>query len=130
MVMGVPTTFFVNPGGEIADLVIGATNEKVLRNKLNSILWYRGLKETEIQNLLKLGRQVVVLDIRENSSNPFSEKQGVEYFSFSDSPVELSKFDKSKIYLILAEDNQQSLKVCKEMALQGFNRVYFMLHAN
>jgi|GEM_PF-413301 len=130
MVMGVPTTFFVDPRGEIADLVIGATSEKVLRDKLNSILWYRGLREVEVQNLLKLNQQVVVLDIRENPSNPFSEKQRVEYFSFSDSPLELSKFDRSKTYLVLAGDNQQSLKLCKEMALQGFRRVYFMLHAD
>ena len=129
-VMGVPTAFFVNPRGEIADLVIGATNEKVLRNKLNSILWYRGLREAEVQNLLKLNQQVVVLDVRKNSSNPFSEKQEVEYFSFNNSPLELSKLDKSKIYLVLAGDNRQSLKLCKEMALQGFKRVYFMLHAD
>jgi hypothetical protein len=130
MVMGVPTAFFVNPKGEIADLVIGATSEKVLRDKLNSILWYRGLREAEIRNLFKLNQQVTVLDARRNPSNIFSGEQGVVYIAFGDSQIEFSEFDKSKLYLVLADDNQQSLKLCKEMALQGFRRVYFMLHAN
>ncbi|BER93238.1 TlpA family protein disulfide reductase [Atrimonas thermophila] len=130
MVMGVPTAFFVNPKGEIADLVIGATSEKALRDKLNSILWYRGLREVEIQNLFKLNQQVTVLDARKSPSNIFSGEQGVVYIAFDDSQIEFSKFDKSKLYLVLADDNQQSLKLCKEMALQGFRRVYFMLHAS
>lgn len=127
LVMGVPTTFFVNPQGEVADLVIGATSEKILRDKLNSILWYRGLKEIEIQNLLKLSERVTVLDARRNPSNPFPEK--TEYLSLDSSKLKLSELDRSKLYLVLAESNQKGLNLCKEMALQGFKRVYFMLHA-
>ncbi|MCX6090238.1 MAG: TlpA disulfide reductase family protein, partial [Candidatus Atribacteria bacterium] len=78
-VPGIPTTFFIDPQGNMADYIIGATTEKKIHEKLDRIFWYQGLRDVEIQNLLEVASQIDLLDFRASAQNPYADRNNVKY---------------------------------------------------
>ena len=50
-----------------------------MRGKLDQILWFRGLREAEVKNLVELTSEVVILDFRKESANPFPDRKNISY---------------------------------------------------
>ncbi|MCX7667306.1 MAG: TlpA family protein disulfide reductase [Atribacterota bacterium] len=126
-VMHVPTVFFVDPQGNLVDGFIGAQRETVVRNKLDRILWFRGLKAAEIRNLISLTGKVVVLDTRRDATNPFSQDEHVEYKIIQDLTKELPRLNPQDVYVLLVTTNQEGVEWGLKMAQAGFTRVYYQM---
>ncbi|MEN3185722.1 MAG: TlpA disulfide reductase family protein [Atribacterota bacterium] len=126
-VMYVPTVFFVDPQGNLVDGFIGAQKETVVRNKLDRILWFRGLKAAEIRNLISLTEKVMVLDVRNNATNPFSQGGNVEYKVIRDLTEELPRLNPQDVYVLLVSSNQEGIEWGLKMAQAGFTRVYYQM---
>lgn len=125
-VFGFPTLFFINPEGQMVDMIFGGSSEAVIRRKLENILWFRGLLWAEIRNLVEVLDDVTFLDLRENGANPFPEKQNVSY-RFIRSLEEVGKLDPQKAYVLLPSTNGQGKEFASSMARQGFRQVYYLL---
>lgn len=126
-VMYVPTVFFVDPQGNLVDGFVGAQKETVVRNKLDRILWFRGLKAAEIRNLISLTGKVVVLDVRNNATNPFSQDGHVEYKVIQDLTETLPRLNPKDVYVLLVSTNQEGVELGLKMAQAGFTRVYYQM---
>ena len=126
-VMYVPTTFFLDPQGNLVDGAVGAQREPVLRNKLDKILWFRGLKEAEVKNLIALTSKVVVLDIRKTAANPFPQETQVTYRVVRDLEKEIAGLNPQDVHLLLVSSNQEGVTWGMRMARAGFTRVYYQM---
>jgi peroxiredoxin len=126
-VMYVPTTFFLDPQGNLVDGAVGAQREPVLRNKLDKILWFRGLKEAEVKNLIALTSKIVVLDIRKTAANPFPQETQVVYKATQNLEEEISGLNPQDVHLLLVSSNQEGLTWGMRMARAGFTRVYYQM---
>lgn len=126
-VMYVPTVFFVDPQGNLVDGFVGAQKEKVVRNKLDRILWFRGLKAAEIRNLVSLTGKIVVLDFRNNATNPFPQDEHVEYKVIQDLTEELPHLNPQDVYVLMVSTNQEGVELGMKMAQAGFTRVYYQM---
>jgi len=127
-IFGVPTAYFIDPLGNIADYIIGATNRENVMNKLSRITWYHGLRPIEIENLIKISPQIELLDFRSEKENPFPDKPNVNYHSMIDINQVLDTFDKSLIFLVFSNDDNNSRELCQQMALNGYQKVYYLLN--
>ncbi|MGQ9622430.1 MAG: TlpA family protein disulfide reductase [Candidatus Caldatribacteriaceae bacterium] len=125
-VLGLPTLFFIDPEGQVADMILGGSNEAVVRRKLESILWFRGLVMAEVRNLVEVLDDVTFLDLRENGTNPFPEKKNASYRSIQN-PEDIGKLDPQGVYVLLPSTNEQGKECASSMARQGFRRVYYLL---
>jgi len=128
-IFGVPTAYFIDPMGNIADFIIGATNRKSIMKKLGRIMWYRGLRTIEIENLITISPQIEVLDLRTGSGNPYSDRANIKYTPVMDINQNLGSLDPNGTYLILSDNDGNSLKVCQQLALNGFQKVYYKINA-
>lgn len=128
-IFGVPTAYFIDPLGNIVDFIIGATNRENIMNKLGRIMWYRGLKPIEIENLIKISPQITFLDFRLENENPYSDKLNVTYHIITDVNQVWENFDKNLIYLVFSNNNYTSREICQQMALNGYQKVYYQLHS-
>ncbi|MBP9015379.1 MAG: TlpA family protein disulfide reductase [Candidatus Atribacteria bacterium] len=126
-ILYLPTLYFVDPLGNLAAQIIGAQEESVLRNKLEQILWFRGLQEAEIKNLVELTSEVMVLDFRKENRNPFPDRGNVSYQVVDSVDSVISSFPREGVYLLLTESNGESLEIAKALAISGFQRVYYWL---
>ncbi len=125
-VFGFPTLFFINPEGQMVDIIFGGSSEAVIRRKLENILWFRGLLWAEVQNLVEVLDDVTFLDLREDGANPFPEKQSVSY-RFVRSLEEVGKLDPQGVYVLLPSTNGQGKEFASSMVRQGFRQVYYLL---
>jgi thiol-disulfide isomerase/thioredoxin len=125
-ILGLPTLFFINPEGQVADMILGGSNEAVVRRKLESILWFRGLVMAEIRNLVEVLDGVTFLDLRENGTNPLPEKKNASY-RLMRSPEDIGKLDPQGVYVLLPSTNEQGKEFASSMVRQGFRRVYYLL---
>lgn len=125
-ILGLPTLFFVDPQGKVADMILGGSDEATLRRKLDRILWFRGLLLPEVRNLLTVLRDVTLLDFRENATNPFPEASGVQYRVLSQNE-DFSSLDPQGTYVILASTNATGKSLAASLAQRGFQRVYYLM---
>lgn len=125
-ILGLPTLFFIDPQGKIADMILGGTDEATLRRKLDRILWFRGLLLPEVANLLKVLQGVTIFDFRENASHPFPEVQEVRYVKVT-AGDDLSSFDPQGTYVVFASETAQGKAIAASLARQGFQRVYYLI---
>lgn len=127
-ILGVPTTFFIDPLGNVSDVIIGAQSEEVFRRKLNQILWCRELREIEVKNLFQVTPGLTVLDLRSNPQNPYPDQSPAGYFSQIDPNFPpLSELDPEAVYLILADTREQALQFCKKMIENSYHRIYYQV---
>ncbi len=126
-IFGVPTTYFIDPKGNIVDFIIGATNKETIMKKLGRIMWYRGLRNIEIENLLVISPRIEVLDFRSGGENPYSDKINVNYIPVSDLNQTMSSLDPNQVYLVLTDSNESSLNICQQLALNDFQKVYYKI---
>lgn len=126
-VLYLPTLYFVDPLGNLAGQVIGAQEESVLRGKLDQILWFRGLREAEVKNLVELTSEVVILDFRKESANPFPDRKNISYQVVDGVDSVISSFPREGVYLLLTENNVEGLETGKALAISGFQRVYYWM---
>lgn len=126
-VMHVPTVFFLDPLGNLADGFIGAQKEAVVRGKLDRVLWFRGLREVEVKNLVAITSRVVVLDVRHGTTNPFPQEERVVYKAVSDLERELPNLNPQDVHLLLVSSNEEGLNLGIKMAQAGFTRVYYQM---
>jgi len=127
-IFGVPTAYFIDPLGNIVDFIIGATNRDNIMKKLGRIMWYRGLLPIEAENLIKISPQVQLLDFRLENENPYSDKLNVSYQVITDLNQALETHDKNLTYLVFSSNNEKSREICQQMALKGFQKVYYQLN--
>ncbi|MDK2896841.1 MAG: hypothetical protein PWP04_961 [Candidatus Atribacteria bacterium] len=127
-ILGVPTTFFIDPLGNVSDVIIGAQSEEVFRRKLNQILWCRELKEIEVKNLFQVTPGLTVLDLRQNPQNPYSEQTQTKYLAQTDASLPpFSELDPEAVYLVLTDNREQALQICQEMVANSCRRVYYQV---
>ncbi len=126
-VVYVPTAFFVDPQGNLVDGFVGAQKETVVRNKLDKILWFRGLREAEVKNLVALTSRVIVLDARKEGTNPFSQEDHVVYRAVQDLDRELPRLNPQDVHVLLVSSNQEGVEWGMKMAQSGFTRVYYQM---
>lgn len=126
-VMYVPTVFFVDPRGNVVDGFVGAQGETVVRSKLDKILWFRGLRETEVRNLIALTSRVIVLDTRREATNPFASERHVMYEVVPNIAEKLPSFDPQAVYVLLVSSNEEGVRWGIQMAQAGFTRVYYQM---
>ncbi len=124
-VLGLPTLFFIDPQGKIADMILGGSNEATIRRKLDRILWFRGLLPPEVRNLLAVLQDVTVLDFREHPANPFPELSGFRYEVVSQEDI--SSLDPRGMYVILASTSSEGKTIAASLAKKGFQRVYYLM---
>lgn len=125
-ILGLPTLFFIDPEGRIADMIIGGSDEATIRRKLDRILWFRGLLPAEVRNLPVVLKEVTLLDFRENGTHPFPETPGFRYQKVSQDS-DFSSFDSQSAYVILAATNTEGKTIAASLAKKGFRRVYYLL---
>lgn len=126
-VLYLPTLYFVDPLGNLADQVIGAQEESVLRRKLDQILWFRGLREAEVKNLVELSSEIVILDFRKENTNPFPDRKNISYQVIDSVDSVVSSLPQEGIYLLLVESNERGVEIGKTLAASGFRRVYYWM---
>jgi len=126
-ILYLPTLCFVDPLGNLAGQIIGAQTESVLRSKLDQVLWFRGLQEVEVKNLVELTSEIVILDFRKEGTNPFPDRQNISYQVADSIDSVLSSFPREGTYLLLTENNVEGLKIGKALAASGFQRVYYWM---
>jgi peroxiredoxin len=127
-IFGVPTAYFIDPLGNAVDIIIGATNRENIMNKLGRIMWYRGLQPIEVENLIKISPQIHLLDFRLEYENPYSDKLNVSYQAINDISQALDTLDKNLTYLVFSGNNKNSREICQQMALNGYQKVYYQLN--
>jgi peroxiredoxin len=125
-IFGFPTLVFIDPQGKIADMILGGSDEATIRRKLDRILWFRGLLLPEVRNLLEVLEGVVLLDLRERGTNPFSEKPGLRYKTVTGED-DLSHLDPQGVYVILAATSAEGKAFAASLAARGFRHVYYLL---
>ncbi|HSV31405.1 MAG TPA: redoxin domain-containing protein [Atribacteraceae bacterium] len=125
--VALPSTYFIDPQGNLQDMVIGATNPRAFEEKLNQILWYRGVDDQELATLMELTTSLQILDFRTDGENPYSDLPTVRHHVIRDLGVALSHFAPDGVYLILTDHPQESLTIAREMALAGFRRIFYRL---
>ncbi|NLJ48511.1 MAG: TlpA family protein disulfide reductase [Candidatus Atribacteria bacterium] len=128
-IFGVPTAYFIDPLGNINDFIIGATNRENIMKKVSRIMWYRGLQPIEIENLIKITPQIKLLDFRLANENPYSDKLNVTYHTITDINQVWENFDKNLTYLVISSTNITSREICQQMALNGYQKVYYQLYS-
>lgn len=121
-----PTLFFINPQGQIVDMILGGSDEATIRRKLERILWFRGLLLPEVRNLVEILDEIVVLDLRSGGTNPFPEKKNIRYETVCKNE-DLSRFDPQGIYVILATTSGEGKDFASSMTRKGFRHVYYLL---
>lgn len=126
-ILYLPTLCFVDPLGNLAGQVIGAQTESVLRGKLEQILWFRGLQEPEVRNLVELTSKVIVLDFRKESNNPFPDRENISYQVIDKVDSVVSSFSREDTYLLLTESNEEGIEIGKVLAASGFQQVYYWM---
>ena len=126
-ILYLPTLCFVDPLGNLAGQIIGAQTESVLRSKLDQVLWFRGLQEVEVKNLVELTSEIVILDFREEGTNPFPDRQNISYQMVDSVDSVISSAPREKTYLLLTESNGEGVEIGKALAISGFQRVYYWM---
>ncbi|MGQ9472929.1 MAG: TlpA family protein disulfide reductase [Candidatus Caldatribacteriaceae bacterium] len=126
-VMYVPTVFFVDPRGNVVDGFVGAQGETVVRSKLDKILWFRGLQEAEVRNLVALTSKVIVLDTRREATNPFASENHVVYTVVQDIAEKLPSLNPQGVYVLLVSSNEEGIRWGIRMVQEGFTRVYYQM---
>ncbi|HPU08814.1 MAG TPA: hypothetical protein PLJ96_03705, partial [Candidatus Atribacteria bacterium] len=107
--------------------VIGAQEESVLRGKLDQILWFRGLREAEVKNLVELGSEITILDFRKESTNPFPDRENISYQVVDGVDSIVSSLPREGVCLLLVESNEEGIEIGKALAVSGFQRVYYWM---
>jgi len=126
-ILYLPTLCFVDPLGNLAGQIIGAQTESVLRSKLDQVLWFRGLQEVEVKNLVELTSEIVILDFRKEGTNPFPDRQNISYQMVGSVDSVISSAPREKTYLLLTESNEEGVEIGKALAISGFQRVYYWM---
>jgi len=126
-VLYLPTLYFVDPLGNLVAQVIGAQEESVLRGKLDQVLWFRGLREAEVKNLVELGSEITILDFRKESTNPFPDRENISYQVVDGVDSIVSSLPREGVYLLLVESNEEGIEIGKALAVSGFQRVYYWM---
>jgi len=86
------------------------------------------LQPIEVENLIKISPQIHLLDFRLEYENPYSDKFNVSYQAITDISQALDTLDKNLTYLVFSSNNKKSREICQQMALNGYQKVYYQLN--
>ncbi len=126
-IVGLPTSYLVNPDGTISDMIIGATRPSVWMEKLEKIFWYDGLRKEDIEDVASATSELVVLDLREEKGNPFPGHHGVRYLQRANTDNITEGLHPDEVHLIYADSNKKGAAASRKLAQEGFTMVYYQL---
>ncbi len=126
-VVGLPTSYLVNPDGSISDMIIGASRPAVWMEKLEKIFWYEGLEEEDIEELVSFTTDLVLLDLRGEKENPFPDHEGVQYILRRDIDTITEGLQPDHVYLIYADTSGKGVMASRKLAQEGFTMIFYRL---
>ncbi len=119
-VLYLPTLYFVDPLGNLAGQVIGAQEESVCVVNWIKFSGFEASGEAS-KNLVELTSEVVILDFRKESANPFPDRKNISYQVVDGVDSVISSFLEGFTFL-LTENNVEGLETGKALASLVFQR--------
>lgn len=84
---------------------------------------FKNITPQELENKLKAGEKVEVIDVREHDEVARGMIPGAKHIPMGDIPNKLNELDKNKEYIFVCHSSGRSGSVCQYLHDQGYNVV-------